>query len=242
MNGFRKTAYLWDEGQQQTPLYWLNLPEPLASWDVFEYWERPRVEHMRATLQRGDTLFDVGAEFGWQSVVYAKMVCPENMVLVEPSTEFWPNIRQIWERNVLTVEPPKACYHGLFSDKTSDPATLKGWPQASVDGPLATAQHYRSLKHKGGAKEITLDDFVAGTKIVPRAVTMDVEGAELLVLRGAMDTLKRHKPLLWVSIHPTLMDKTYGHRGGDVHALLQSAGYTGTFLSVDHEEHWFFSG
>ena len=81
------------QGQSRNYDYELMLNEPLASWDVWDYWESARVKSMEKELNRGDILFDVGSETGWCNLVYAKIVGPENMVLIEPSPEFWPNIK-----------------------------------------------------------------------------------------------------------------------------------------------------
>ena len=72
--------------------YELVLPEPLASWDVFDYWEKERIASMEQHLTHGDVLYDIGTEQGWCNLVYASIVGPENIVLVEPTPEFWPNI------------------------------------------------------------------------------------------------------------------------------------------------------
>ena len=238
MNGFRKTAYLWDEGQQATPLYWLELPEPLASWDVFEYWERARADSMRQHLDKGACLFDVGAEHGWLSCVYADMVGAENMVLIEPTAELWPNIRATWEHNC--DREPRGCYEGLFSNVTMDDrAAFPGWPQSST-GDLISANKYAYIhQHDPAVPEITLDDYVARSGITPDAVTVDVEGAELQVLRGASEVLVK-RPLLWVSVHPDMMLRDYGSTPDELHTFLASFGYVGAHLATDHEEHWFY--
>lgn len=218
----------------------LKLPRPLADWDVWEYWERARIESMEAHLNTDMVLFDVGTESGWCNLVYARFVNPENMVLIEPTAEFWPNIQATWERNF--PETPLACYDGLFSDTTDDKRTGYGhpWP-AAADGPLIDRNKYQYIhEHSDGVAQIRLDDFVKRTGVVPGAITMDVEGAELLVMQGASDTLANHRPLVWASVHPDLGERSYGVTPDQVHDYMASHGYRGTHLSTDHEEHWFY--
>ena len=41
--------------------------------------------------------------------------------------------------------------------------------------------------------------------MIPKLIKIDVEGAELVVIRGASTILARHKPALILAVHPPLM-------------------------------------
>lgn len=224
----------------QTSWRWqFDLPRPLADWDVFSYWERERLDSMQTHLRQGMTLFDVGTEQGWMDLIYAGMVGPNSMVLVEPTPEFHPNIRATWERNYSVA--PIAVYDGLVGDTTTDTRTdFHAWPAFSV-GPLIDRNKYQYLHdNAGNIPQMRLDDLVSRTGVAPAAITIDVEGAELLVLQGAEATLREHRPLVWVSVHPDLMARDYGATPEQVITLMESHGYTAQFLAEDHECHWFF--
>lgn len=225
--------------------YELLLPEPLASWDVFSYWEMERHDSMKKHLKQGDVLYDIGAEHAWLSIVYAKLVKPENLVLIEPEQLFWPNIKATWEKNYLGVKP-KGFYDGLFSDKTTETRGMiwqtyvDEWPTAS-EGDLIDRNKYQYIhENSENVPEITLDDYVSKTGIVPDALTMDTEGSEMLILRGAEQTLKRHHPKLWISIHPDMAIRDYGVKENEIHDFLKDLGYKGEYLATDHEEHWYY--
>lgn len=219
--------------------FWMN--EPLASWDVFAVWEKERIASMERHLKKGDILFDIGTESGWCNLVYADMVGPENMVLIEPTQEFWPNIKALWEKNYPGVKP-KGFYAGLLSDKTKNnkPFLAEQWPTAS-NGDLIDSNKYQYIHdNTDGVPEMKLDDYVMQSGIVPDALTMDTEGSEFLILMGADLTLKKHKPKLWVSIHPDMALRDYQVKNEDIHGYLTALGYTGELLATDHEEHWYF--
>lgn len=231
-------------GQSTSYKYEIVLNEPLASWDVYDYWERERIESMEVHLKQGDILFDVGTEQGWCNLIYAKLVGPRNMVLIEPTPEFWPNIKALWEKNFGVDNTPEGFYDGLFSDKTTDKRddTLHvEWPSAT-SGELIDRNKYIYLhEDHEGINEIKLDDYVEQTGLIPDALTIDTEGSELLILKGAEKTLKKHKPKLWVSIHAELGLRDYDTDPQDTIDYLESLGYKGEWLATDHEAHWYFS-
>lgn len=230
--------------EEATWKYTFTLPEPLASWDVFSYWEKERIAAMEKYLQKGEILFDIGTEQGWCNLAYAEIVGAENMVLIEPTAIFWGNIKQTWEKNFDV--PPLATLHGLLSDKNA--GTLKGavnfgvgiFPEAAENDIVDRNAYTYIHENEEQVAEVTLDRFVQHTGVVPDALTMDVEGAELLILKGAEATLRDHKPKLFISIHPDLGERDYGVKPEQVHDYLSQFGYVGEHLATDHEEHWYF--
>lgn len=252
---FKNVKYLkiHDEGPVDQHPYKFNLmlPEPLASWDVFDYWEKERTRSIKSNLKKGDVLFDIGAEHGWLSVIYAQFVGGENMVLFEPTPEFWPNIKATWEANHLAI--PRANMWALVGSESAAPPSLAGntvkslgvkeWPDAANTGQLISKLAYRYLHDPGHVDQtptISIDDFVDITGIVPGALTMDTEGAEILVLKGAEKTLREHKPLVWASLHPDLAIRDGYGDIQNVHDFMASLRYLSKHLATDHEEHWLY--
>ena len=220
--------------------YELILPRPLADWDVFSYWEKDRITSMEKHLKKGDILFDVGAEQGWMSIVYANIVGAENIFLIEPTKEFWPNIKQTWIKNLDAL--PRGCFSGMASNRTNiKEPDCKVWPE-EAEGNLTGARKYHHLHDNNETiDEIEIDILIDETGIKPDALTVDVEGAELLVLQGIRDCIKDRKPKIWVSIHPDLMEKYYHQSKQELLNFMDLFGYKAEHLATDHEEHWYFS-
>lgn len=222
--------------------YEFILPKPLSEWDVYDYWEKPRFESMRDNIKNGDVLFDIGTEQGWTNLIYADFCGPENIVLIEPTKEFWGNIKFTWEKN-YNVEP-KATLCALLSDKTTPgytPSASKVWcEEAEVDWIIDRNKYQYIHENSEMIPEVTLDDYVEKTGIIPDVLTMDVEGAEYLIINGSEKTLKKYKPKVWISIHPDLGLRDYGITKEMMLDKMESFGYDGEYLSTDHEEHWFF--
>lgn len=222
--------------------YRVWLPDWLAEWDVFGDWEVERFNSMRDNLEKGDILFDIGTELAWQSIIYARFVEPQNVVLIEPANVMWPNIRETWQHNFPGV-PPLACYAGLMgADTTHTPVLQKNtWPSSAV-GDLVHHVSYKYIhEHSQVMDQITVDEYCERTGITPDAMTMDIEGGELLVLHGAEKTLRSNNIKVWVSIHEELGKLNYGFTPKDIHRFMKKCGYKGKYLATDHEEHWYFT-
>lgn len=216
--------------------YELLLPEPLASWDVFDYWERERTESIINTLDNSDTLFDIGAEHGWLSALFGRYT---KVFLIEPTNEFWPNIYETWKKN--TEVDPIGCFNGFISNKYDTFRNFHhDWPDA-VNAPLIDKNKYEYLNRSSKSiPKITIDELIGKTGIIPTALNIDIEGFELLALKGASRTLLTYKPKIWVSIHEDLMLKELGHTPQMVIDYLTEFDYKYELLGVDHEAHYFF--
>jgi len=219
----------------------LTLNEPLASWDTYDYWERERVEHMIVNLKKGMTFFDIGTEQGWCNLAYAHIVGPENMVLIEPTPEFWANIYQLWYKNF--DKDPKGFYAGLIGDKTTDTRSAElfnTWGEKYKDAIIDRNKYIYLHENTENIPAITIDDYVKKTGIVPDVIIMDIEGAELLALEGAVKTLLQNDIHLYVSIHDDLAKENYDVEPGDVVDYMRDLGYNAEHLGTDHEAHWYF--
>jgi|SRR5580765_1810367 len=212
--------------------------------DVHEWWgdwEKTRFLSMDENLKPGMVLLDIGAFDGWQSAILARFVGGgQNMILVEPVAENWPNIKATWEAN--GIEPPRATYMGFVGPIGEKETLLPNvnigeWPE----GPdYSKAIAVTKFKHIDEHSEITaclpLDTFDR----MPNAINIDVEGAELLVLQSGERMLKEGSPLIWLSVHPEFMHQRYGHDPKQIAAFLRPLGYRPDFLGTDHEDHYFW--
>ena len=221
--------------------------------DSFNYHEPERCLSMEETLKKGDVLFDLGSLDGWLSALYSQFVGAENMCLFEPAPDAWPNIKAIWEENHLPT--PRHTFCGFVSNKTilhppepdHDLGYRDGWPVVAYSDDLLGEDgemHFRSVRERShDTPQTTLDDFVAFTGIVPDALTVDVEGAEILVLRGAPHVLRDLKPrLVWLSLHTINGALTYDYHSSETEVLdlMTSYGYKGEWLGDEGDAHWIF--
>ncbi len=220
--------------------YTLKMPRHLAEWDAHANWERARFLDMERHLMGRDVLFDVGSEHGQISAVYASFVGGGNMCLIEPSAEFWPGIRAIWEAN--GISPPRRTWAGFVGAwDHGDPLPNDGpWPACSNGDVLDRGMPYRYLHEPSHVQVVPaarLDSLVFGWDVAPTAITVDVEGAELEVMKGAGATLAEHRPMVWLSVHPDLLLRDYGADVGELWAFMGDLDYHRDELGYDHELH-----
>ena len=214
-------------------------------------YEPERTRSMEEHLKQGDTLFDIGVADGWESVVYSSFVGPENVCLFEPSSTVWTNIRTIWEANECAA--PRSAFWGFVGDTTQlnpvgpliNDETLEYqgiWPKSAYRDTMIEEMCFRSLlSTSSNIPQTTLDDFVSRTGIVPRGISIDVEGAELLVLRGAKQVLLQHHPMIWLSLHDIngAIEHDYHTTKEEIFQFLADCGYTMTWLENYGDSHWF---
>jgi FkbM family methyltransferase len=219
----------------------LWVPDSIAEWDAVaedSRWEQARMQSILTILTPGDVFYEVGAEHGWMAAIYAQHVGPGNTVLIEPSPMLWPNIRKTWEANFGDTRP-RGVWPGFVSNCVinAEEDWLDEWPDSSVGDEVAGLQYLSLADHGEFTPTVTIDWLVSQLE-APKGLSIDVEGAELLVLEGMTETLTDDKPWVWLSMHPDLMLDNYGHRTSEIRNLFGAHGYSMHLLAVDHEEHW----
>lgn len=211
--------------------------------DPADGWERERLAAMHETIKPSDVVYDIGAEQGDMTALLASWAHTGGLVAIEPNPWVWPCIKAIFDENDLT--PPVATFVGFCGGEAKAPTIgdgvrrgfFRGWPDCAsgVIDPAAGFAHL--AQEQDVVPTTTLDALVARTGLVPDVVTMDVEGAEWFVLKGATRTLAVHRPTVFVSVHPEFLADFFGQCPADVDRLMARAGYVGEHLATDHEVH-----
>ena len=56
-------------------------------------------------------------------------------------------------------------------------------------------------------------------------------------MRGAEMTLLKHRPLVWISVHPDLMERAGWPDVQELFDFMTGLGYGREYLGTDHEQH-----
>ena len=188
----------------------LDLPDHReAQWA--NPWEPERLSSMCDLLTGNDTLYDIGSEEGDMPALAASWGC--RVVMVEPDPRVWPNIRTCFTANDLESQVV-GVFVG-FAGNTDRYETVPSrwelgprWPECAF-GDIVDDHGFMTLWERPDVESIRVDTL-ANLLPAPTAITVDVEGAELLVMEGAGGVLAWHRPLVWISVHPDFMGN-YGH-------------------------------
>lgn len=172
-------------------------------------WEAARIERMMEVIDELDVVFDLGTEEGDISALLQKYRGCE-MVLVEPNPLVWPCVKAIWQANKLS--DPLDFYKGFFSNVTTD-QVLKygGFDDVNISDMIHNHGFAALSDQRPDIPQIKMDDYCRAKRIIPNVITMDCEGAEFEVVKGAEKTLREHRPHIFMSIHPEFMYGTYQH-------------------------------
>lgn len=211
----------------------LVLPPHRAYRPDWSTWEAARMAAMKHVIGPGAVVFDVGAEEGDLTAVFASWGA--RVHAFEPNPAVWPNIRAIFDGNGLSLDGWWVGFAADLNRGDGWPGS-GGWPTCAA-GPVIHDHGFAVVHQRPDLPAVTLDRYVAETGAVPDVVTMDVEGAELDVVRGAVGVLFEHGPDLFLSVHPEFIRDEFGEHPDYLLAELAEAGYRWRLIAVDHEHH-----
>lgn len=185
----------------------------------------PELRELPRLVAPGSIAVDVGAHFGTYSHALARLVGTGGKVLgIEPVAEDARFLRAAARQLRLPIE-----VHNCALSSRSGMATLH---IPDLHGRRKTALSSLDSHDPGGeTREVPvtrLDDLLRTADRPVSFVKIDVEGHEAEVLRGASETIARHRPNLLIEIDTRFHDVP----PSDVFAQILAYGYRGEFIDA----------
>jgi len=186
---------------------WLKL-NPRTGHDYFQGVVEPGVQQTLADyLSAGMTVYDIGANIGFFSLLAARLVGNEGRVVAfEADPDAAARLREHAARNGfswIAVEE-KAVW-----SQTGEVRFVRSDPVTSPDLGLGHVEMDGGAKYSIGVAAVSLDDYAMHAP-VPDFVKCDVEGAEAEVVRGAQRLLAGKRPVVLCELHSEENRRTLG--------------------------------
>lgn len=147
---------------------------------------------------------DVGANIGLFSILIRKTLAPSSKLLaVEPTPRASDLLKANLRRNMC--DENTIIFNGVASDSngTIEINTIPGMEEYSSIGNII----YEKDKHPSKIKveSNTIDTLVNKYNLNPGFLKIDTEGAELLVFKGALNTLIKFQPVILSELADVLL-------------------------------------
>ncbi len=202
------------------------LPKTSASENLSILLGRYEPAVVSAFLSMGsiDVAYDVGAHHGFMSLVLSKLVgkmgrvfafepIPENRVVIDRLIDM-NRLDQVIQVIPLALAESNGNKRMLLRECSSMHQLEEAY-QGKGSNVYSTVD----------VESCTLDSFIfEGGNPIPQLIKIDVEGAEELVLKGALKTLAIYKPVMVIEIHGP-------QNALKIWKLLQGTGYTWSHLA-----------
>jgi FkbM family methyltransferase len=179
--------------------YSLFIPDDMIwAFNGGDYYEKNVIFFFDKIIEKykNPVLFDVGANYGYYSLRYSPFC--KNVFSFEPVTQTYKVLAQNIKKNrVVNIVSMKIGLSDLEEERTINLYNSSG--NNSIYERKIPPEH--SLKKTGVEiiKLKVLDDLVRSGQIEPpNIIKIDVEGAELNVLKGAKNTILVHRPTILI--------------------------------------------
>jgi FkbM family methyltransferase len=170
-------------------------------------------------IKPNDIIFDIGANLGWYSLNFSKLSPNGKIYAFEPL----PNTFIKCQRNLALNEVQNVEIYNIglsnqegeikffYNEKSSGSSSMKNLLELEDTVEIT-------------CKLSTLDSFVQTNGCLPDFIKCDVEGAELSVFQGALNTLKTGQPVVFTKMLRKWSAK-YNYHPNDIIALFREWNY-----------------
>ncbi len=202
------------------------------------FWEIWLTLFCARNVKRGMTAIDVGANFGYYSLLLAELVGTRGeLIAVEPNPHAADFLRRSVELNGLL---------GRTRIETSAlGATISGdaslyVPHSEPKNAQIVSEMFQPRPQDGVVIKVpvtTLDGMSAACSRVD-FIKIDAEGAEEVILEGMAETIARHKPMLVVEFNPARYADASGflERLAGIYGAMRRLDFSGEAVPITSED------
>ncbi len=154
-------------------------------------YEKQKQKLFTQTVESGATVYDIGANVGFYTLLSSVLVGPAGRVYAfEPLPR---NVSFLREHIRLNGIANATVVEAAVSDRSGE---------VNFDNATGTATGQIKASGSLRVRVLKLDEFIAENNLpLPNYLKIDVEGAEMLVLSGARELLKSGRPKVFLATH-----------------------------------------
>jgi FkbM family methyltransferase len=163
---------------------------------IYGTWEPEVGRAISEVVSEGNVAIDIGAHSGFYTLLLSKLVGREGMVIAfEPLPE---NFRMLEENIRLNqCSRIKPINKAVMDRSCKMELSIPDKESLLVAGPVVNGNRGKTVT----VEAVSIDDFMYDLKSPVHFIKMDVEGAEGLILRGAIKTIEMYHPIMFIEIH-----------------------------------------
>lgn len=196
-----------------------QVPATITTFGRYEDEELKMVSKIVKLLPKDAVLFDVGANYGWYSLNIKKLYPEMEVYAFEPISETYSKMNYNFKINGLEVNS----YNIGFSHNAGDvdfyydtvatgASSMKNLRE--LDTTIIEKCHIERMDEFIHANDITRLDFIK----------CDVEGSELFVYQGGMNSIREYKPVVFSEMLRKWSAK-FGYHPNDIISFFAELGY-----------------
>jgi FkbM family methyltransferase len=193
-----------------------------APFEILNFgdYEKKELNITKSLFKDGQTFLDIGSNIGWYSLNIANYFNNSKIYAFEPMLMPF----EIMNENVKlnNFKNIKTFNYGLSDYEQLE--TFYYYPEGTVNASLKNLQNKAKIEKKK-IMVYKLDSVVRKNDLKVDFIKCDVEGAEINVLRGGLETIKKDKPILFLEILRK-WTKKFDYDSNDIIEILQSLGYS----------------
>lgn len=181
-------------------------------------WEPDVTKFISSWIKPDITVLDIGADIGYYTLLFAKLVGPKGKVY---SFEPIPKAKWYLDENIKNNK--------LNNVETFSFALFDKQGHVCLEDPFIKSKinlSKKTLRKNDIMVEMKIFDSWRPNEIIEKVdlVKIDVEGAEMNILRGMKATLQNERPSILVEVHPYQL-KSFGFTASDLVEFLTTFAY-----------------
>jgi FkbM family methyltransferase len=216
----REFEHRVDAGPAKGITFLVKMPDDKGIWTGT--YEIDFASRLAASVTPGTVAYDIGSWHGF----FAGVMAAQGASAVHVFEPLPANAARI--RHLIALNPDRRItLHACAVGERDSEMDLMIMPETSM--AKLEASTFQAGEISAGRVRVnvrSIDEMISAGEIVPPSLMkIDVEGAEVMVLKGARETIRRHRPLIFAEVHSSALLT-------ECRTLLEADGYR--VSAIDH--------